>query len=263
MQLRKYRIGFGKINHIFISHLHGDHFYGLIGLISTFAMLGRHKELHIYAPAGLEDIISLQLKITQTHLNYKLIFHTLTKFTSELLYEDDYLTVHSLPLNHRIYTNGFLFKEKPGLRKLNMEIIEKIPEIDTCDYYNIKKGKDFTLKNGDIIKNEDINLPPPPTKSYAYCSDTRYSESLIPLIHNVDVLYHESTFQNDHKDLAEKTGHSTAAQAAEIAKKANVKKLILGHFSSRYIDTKGFLKEAQNVFPHVEIAREGKDIFSW
>jgi len=263
MQMRKYRIGFGKIEHIFISHLHGDHFFGLIGLVSTFAMLGRQKPLHIYAPQGLKEMVDIQLHHTQAHLEYDLVFHELSNREPGTVYEDDKVTVSTLPLAHRIYTNGFLFVEKPGLRKLNIDAVHRYREIETCDYYKIKKGHDYRMKDGRVIPNSELTLPPPKPASYAYCSDTAYHEALIPLIRGVDVMYHETTFQTDREELAARTGHSTAAQAATIARKAEVGKLIIGHFSSRYKDISGFVTEAQSIFPATVPAQEGKDVFTW
>jgi len=258
IQLRKYKHKFNKIRHIFISHLHGDHFYGLVGYLSTLRLIGREKEVHIYAPVGLKDIITLQFKITQTDINYPLFFHELSSPKSQLILETDKYTVHTIPLEHRLYTNGFLIREKPALRKLNMDAVRQFPEIETWAYHNLKKGKDFVREDGTTIANNLLTLPPPPAKSYAYCSDTIYKPDIIPLIKNVDLLYHEATFLEQHKDLAAKTKHSTARQAAQIARDAGAKKLILGHFSSRYPDESLFAKEASEIFPNVEIAKEGK-----
>jgi ribonuclease Z len=258
IQLRKYKHKFNKIKHIFISHLHGDHFFGLIGFLSTLRLLGREKEIHIFAPKGLKEIIQLQFKITQTDINYPLYFHELNATKSERILETEKYSVDTIPLKHRIYTNGYLFAQKEKSRKLNITEINKHPEIETWAYHNLKKGKDFITEEGKIIPNEKLTLPPPPPKSYAYCSDTLYNPDIIPLIKNVDLLYHEATFLNTEKELAKKTMHSTAEQAAEIAKKAQVKKLVLGHFSSRYPDENLFIKEAAPIFPNVDIAKEGK-----
>jgi len=258
IQLRKYKHKFNRIKHIFISHLHGDHFYGLVGYLSTLRLIGREKEVHIYAPVGLKEIIELQFKITQTDINYPLNFHELSNPESELILETDKFTVQTIPLAHRIYTNGFLIKEKPALRKLNIDAVRKYPEIETWAYHNLKRGKDFVREDGSVIPNSELTLPPPPPKSYAYCSDTAYHPDMIPVIKGVDLLYHEATFLEADKNLAEKTKHSTARQAAQIAKDAGVKKLVLGHFSSRYPDETLFIKEASEIFPEVDIAQEGK-----
>jgi ribonuclease Z len=258
VQLRKYSIKFNSIKHIFISHLHGDHFYGLIGLISTFRLLNREKELHIYAPKGLKEIIVLQLKLSKSWTQYPLIFHELTSTKSELIFEDDKVSIQTIPLSHRVYTNGFLFKEKPGERKLNIKVITKYSEIEICDYQNLKNGKDFTLENGTIIKNNTLTLNPNKPLSYAFCSDTEFFPEITPIIKNVSCLYHETTFLDDKEELAKTTKHSTAKQAGKIAKMAEVKQLIIGHFSSRYKSKDGFLLEAKEVFEKVILAEEGK-----
>ena len=258
VQLRKYSIKFSKIKHIFISHLHGDHFFGLVGLISTFRLLNRETELHIYAPKGLKEIITLQLKLSNSWTNYPLHFHELTSSKNELIFEDSKVEVHTIPLNHRIYTNGFLFKEKLGERKLNISAINKYPEIQTCDYQNLKIGRDYTLLNGNIIKNEVLTLAPSKPKSYAFCSDTAYFPEILPIIKKVNCLYHETTFLKDKEDLAKTTKHSTAEQAGSIAKQAHVEQLMIGHFSSRYKNKDIFLQEAKAIFPNTILAEEGK-----
>ena len=258
IQLRKYKHKFNKIQHIFISHLHGDHFFGLVGFLSSLRLIGRDKPIHIYAPVGLKDIIELQFKLTKTDINYPLFFHELSSPESELILETDQYTVKTIPLEHRVYTNGFLIQEKPALRKLNISAVKQFSEIETWAYHNLKRGKDFIREDGSIIPNDKLTLPPPPAKSYAYCSDTIYKPDIIPLIKGVDLLYHEATFLEKHKDLATKTKHSTAKQAAQIAKDAEVKFLVLGHFSSRYPDESLFITEASEIFESVDIAREGK-----
>ena len=257
-QMRKYKIGFSKINHIFISHLHGDHFFGLIGLISTFGILNREKDLHIYGPKGIKEVTVLQLKISKSWTKYNIVFHELDSKESELIFEDDKISVHTIPLDHRVYTNGFLFKEKAKPRKLHIENIQQYDEIDTCDFHNIKAGKDYTLATGEVIPNSELTIDPPKPKSYAFCSDTAFKPSIVPIIKNINLLYHEATFLKDREDLCEKTKHSTAEQAATIANEANVGKLIIGHYSSRYSNLKDFKKEAQTVFNNVELAEAGK-----
>ncbi|MFD2566175.1 ribonuclease Z [Pseudotenacibaculum haliotis] len=259
-QMRKYKVGFSKINHIFISHLHGDHFFGLIGLISTFGILSREKPLHIYGPKGIKELIDIQLTYSKSHINFELVFHELTSKKSELIFEDNKVEVRTIPLNHRVYTNGFLFKEKPKPRNLNIDVIKQYSEIDICDYNNLKAGRDFVLSNGDTIKNEVLTKEPSKPLSYAYCSDTSYKPEIKDVIENSDLLYHESTFLSDREDLAKKTKHSTAKQAAKIAKASDVKKLILGHYSSRYNDVSLFKKEAEEVFEEVILADAGKKI---
>ncbi len=260
VQLRKYKVKFSKIDRIFISHLHGDHFFGLIGLISTFGLLNRQNDLHIYGPKGIKEIILLQLKLSNSWLKFELHFHELENKESEVIYEDEKIIVQTIPLEHRVYTNGFLFKEKIGDRKLNMDAIQQQTEIEICDYQNLKNGRDFVLESGEIINNVDLTLSPSKTSSYAYCSDTVYKPSIVPLIKNVDLLYHESTFLDDKIELTEYTKHSTAGQAAQIAQQANVGQLILGHYSSRYSDLTLFEKEAKAIFPNVTLGEEGKVI---
>ena len=257
VQLRKQKIKFSRIKHIFISHLHGDHFFGLPGLISTFHLLGREAELHIYGPKGIEEAMQLLLKLGNSIISYPLIFHELTATNTETLFQHATVEVSTIPLYHRIYTNGFLFREKMGDRKLNIEAVRKY-NIDTCYYQNIKKGKDITLDNGVSISNMLLTFPPPAPKSYAFCSDTKYHIEVATHIQNVDVLYHESTFLEQHKHLTEKTGHSTAKQAASIAKSAHVKTLILGHYSTRYPSLEAFKTEAEEVFETVLLAEDGK-----
>lgn len=257
VQLRKNKIKFNRIKHIFISHLHGDHYFGLVGLISTFRLLTRETDLHIYGPKGLKEVITLQMKLSGSWTNYKLIFHELTSKKSELVFEDDKVEVYTIPLDHRIYTNGFLFKEKYNERKLNIDAAEDA-NIDVAFYRKLKQGFNVENKEGKLIKNQDVTFSGPKLKSYAFCSDTAYNEAIVPLIKDVDVLYHESTFLDKNEKLATPTKHSTAKQAASIAKQANVGKLILGHFSTRYDDLSVFKKEAQTIFKKVELAEDGK-----
>lgn len=257
VELRRNKIKFARIKHIFISHLHGDHVFGLAGLISTFRLLTRETDLHIYCPKGLKEIITLQMKLSDSWTNYQLIFHELTSKTSELIFEDEKVEVHTIPLDHRIYTNGFLFREKPGERHLDINAVLEA-NIDMAYYRKLKQGFDVINKDGVLIDNNKVTTAPKPTKSYAFCSDTAYNESIIPIINGVDVLYHESTFLEQHAKLAPQTKHSTARQAALIAKKANVKILILGHFSTRYDNLKDFKTEAQSIFHTVKLAADGK-----
>lgn len=256
VQLRKAKVKFTSINNIFISHLHGDHVFGLIGLISSFHLLGRTEPLHIYGPRGIKKLIETQLLLTESINYFEINFIELTSQESELIYEDNKMSVWTIPLNHRIYTNGFLFKEKVKPRKLNMDLINLYPEIQTCDYHNLKLGKDFISEKGEIIKNEFLTLPPKHSFSYAFCSDTTFIPHIISQIKGTDVLYHEATFLDDLKELASKTGHTTAYQAAQIAKGAKVKLLILGHFSNRYTDLSVFKEEAEKVYPNTIIPEE-------
>lgn len=256
VQLRKHKIKFSRINQIFISHLHGDHFFGLIGLISTFSLLNRPNDLHIYGPKGIKEIILLQIKLSKSYTKYNLFFHELESNESELIFEDDKIAVYTIPLKHRVYTNGYLFKEKPGLRRINIEAATE-KNIDVCYFNKLKQGSDLKQEDGTIVKNETVTFDPLPTQSYAFCSDTVYNEEIIPLIENVDVLYHESTFLEQDIEKCIPTGHSTAIHAATIAKKANVKNLILGHYSTRYSDINLFKKEADTVFEPTFLANDG------
>ncbi len=256
VQLRKHKIKFSRINHIFISHLHGDHFFGLPGLISTFRLLGRDKELHVHGPKGIKEAITLFLKLGDSWTNFPLRFHELISKESELIFEDEKVSVTTVPLNHRIYTNGFLFKEKVGERKLNIEAVTKF-KVDKAYFHNIKKGKNVTLDSGQVIQNKELSFDPPAPLSYAFCSDTVYMPELSEQIKHVSVLYHESTFLNKEKLLATKTKHSTATQAALVAKEAQVNTLVLGHYSTRYKSIALFKEEAQTVFENVVLAEDG------
>ncbi|MCW8981368.1 ribonuclease Z [Altibacter sp.] len=257
VQLRRYKVKFSRIRHVFISHLHGDHFFGLVGLISTFRLLGREAELNIYGPKGIKEAITLQLKLGKSWTNYPLYFHELDSNVPQLLYEDDSLSVTTIPLDHRVYTNGFLFQEKPGDRKLNINAARKA-NIDLSYYNKIKQGFDVANKDGKTIPNKEITFDPDPPKSYAFCSDTAYYPEIVPQIEKVTALYHEATFLEAHYHLCEPTKHSTAKEAGVIAKKAQVGTLILGHYSGRYGDLELFRKEAQEVFENVELAEDGK-----
>ena len=257
VELRRHKIKFNQIKHIFISHLHGDHYFGLVGLISTFRLLTRETDLHIYGPKGLKEVITLQMKLANSWTNFKLIFHELSSKSSDLIYEDEKVSVHTIPLDHRVYTNGFLFKEKPFERKLDIDKAEAL-NIDKAYFRKLKQGDDVVNEQGRIIPNAEVTFEGHQPKSYAFCSDTAYKEDIIPIIKGVDVLYHESTFMDSHEHLCAKTKHSTAKQAATIALKANVKQLILGHYSTRYGSLEGFKTEAETVFKTVLLAEDGK-----
>ena len=257
VELRRHKIKFNQIKHVFISHLHGDHYFGLIGLISTFRLLTRETDLHIYGPKGLKEIITLQLKLSNSWTNFKLIFHELSSKESELIFEDDKVSVHTIPLDHRVYTNGFIFKEKPFERKLDIEKAKAL-NIDKAYFRKLKQGADVVNEDDEVIENSAVTLDGKQPKSYAFCSDTAYKEDIIPILKDVDVLYHESTFLEDHEHLCVKTKHSTAKQAATIALKANAKHLILGHYSTRYGGLEGFKSEAETVFSDVLLAEDGK-----
>ena len=257
IQLRKAKINLSRIKHIFISHLHGDHFYGLIGLISTLRLLGREDELNIYGPKGIKEVVSLQLKLAKSWTEYPLFFHELVSSKSETIYQDDFLTVKTIPLDHRVYTNGFLFTTKSIQRKVNLNAIKEF-KLEHYHYRQIQEGKSIKLNDGTVLNNEDISLNPDPPKKYAYCSDTAFNPNLVPLIKGVDLLYHESTFLEKHSELAKITKHSTALQAAKIAKDAGVKKLMLGHYSNRYNDKEHFYKEATKIFKSVILSEDFK-----
>ncbi|WP_111307200.1 ribonuclease Z [Confluentibacter sediminis] len=257
IHLRKNKIKFNRIKHVFISHLHGDHFFGLVGLISTFRLLTREADLHIYGPEGIKEIVTLQMKLADSWTNYNLIFHELKSNTSELIFDDESVEVYTIPLNHRVYTNGFLFKEKEGDLRLDIDAVEEA-HIDLAYYRKLKQGFDVVNEKGELIKNKTVTLPGAKPKSYAFCSDTMYKEDIVPIINKVDVLYHESTFLEKHADLAPKTKHSTAKEAARIAKKAKAGILLLGHYSTRYDGLNAFKEEAQEIFENVELCEDGK-----
>ena len=259
LQLAKYHVKINRINNIFISHLHGDHFFGLMGLISTMHLYGRKKNLTIYGPPGLAEIITLQLKYSESNLNFRVILNELQDKNPEKIFENEFMTVDTIPLVHRVFCNGFLFREKPKPRKINKE---KLPANFTLNnIIRLKKGFDIENEAGEVIyKNKDYTLPPKHSYSYAYCSDTLYHEDLIDQVNGVDLLYHESTFMDDMKERAVQTYHSTARQAASIGLKAKVGQLILGHYSVRYKDLTPLLEEARQVFPNSQLGVEGQDI---
>lgn len=259
LQLRRYLNRIQRLHAVFISHLHGDHFFGLAGLISSLHLLGRKSELHVYGPEGLEEIISIQLLYSNTVLAYNLLFHVTHPEISELIYDDNDLQVITIPLEHRIPTHGFIFKEKPGLRKIKQEVVLS-EEIPYTEYDRIKNGDDYVMPDGTIRSNSSLTIAPLPPRSYAYCSDTRYTETIIPLIQGVDILYHEATFLNELAEQAQLKFHSTAGQAARIAQLAGVKKLIIGHYSARYDDTTPLLAEAKSIFEETELAYDGLTI---
>ena len=256
MQLMKYQANLHRINHILITHLHGDHYLGLMGLIFTMHLLRRTNDLHLYSHRGLDEIITTQMKYSHSAPSFKIIFHGLEKDVREIIFEDDALSVETIPLIHKIACSGFLFREKEKPRRIDKS---KLPQgLRIQQIANLKKGDDVVDETGNILfRNEDLTLPPRKARSYAYCSDTAYSEALVEQIRDVDILYHEATFGADEHAKAIETQHSTAAQAAEIAGKAKANKLLIGHFSARYKDLTPLLEEAHNIFPDVEAAIEG------
>ncbi len=256
IQLRRNRIRFSKINHIFISHLHGDHCFGLIGLISTLGLLGRNNDLYIHSHPDLKRILQPQLDYYCSDLPYRVVFEGFDAKKSAVIYSDKHIEVETIPLVHRIPTVGFLFKEKVGERKLKKEFVFSYnPGIK--DMLAIKRGEDYETPDGGILPNHSITLDPPKPLSYAFCTDTRYSPKIIEQIKGVDILYHESTFLKSDQKLAKKTYHSTAEQAAKMAEEAQVQKLLIGHFSSRYRDLSPFLQEAKAIFKNTFLAKEG------
>lgn len=246
-----------RLGHVFISHLHGDHCFGLIGMISTFGMLKRTADLHIHAHPDLERLLTPLLNYFCTDISFKIEFHPIDPSINQLIFEDRSIEVYTIPLKHRVPTCGFLFQEKPGLRHIKRDMID-FYNVPVSKIGKIKLGEDFITDEGKTILNETFTLPPTPTLKFAFCSDTAYSESIIPIIRDADLLYHEATFAESELVRARQTMHSTARQAAEIAKKANVKKLILGHFSARYISKNILLKEAKEVFENTELADDMK-----
>ena len=257
LQIRRFKVRLQRIKHIFISHLHGDHFFGLVGLISTFHLLGRKEELHVYGPEKLREIIDIQLKASQTELIFPLHFHTTNPSEPEIVFETDAHYVKSFPLDHRIETTGFIFGEKLKPRKVKKSFLFFDEDISVEDILKVKAGEDFVSKSGKVYKNEDITDDPPVPASFAYCSDTRYYEPVAERVSKADILYHEATFMDKMKHVAEEKYHSTAKQAALIAKKAGVGKLLLGHFSARYRELDELLAEARDVFPNTELAIDG------
>jgi ribonuclease Z len=257
MQLRKTRIRFAKINHIFISHLHGDHVFGLYGLLSTFSLMGRINPIHLYAPENYDKILKSHLSDFDINLSYEIDFIPLSAKDPVKILDDKYLTVTSFPLRHRVPAYGFLFQEKQFERNIIKECIDKY-KIPLVRIPAIKKGEDFITSEGNVIKNEDITLPPPGPLSYAYCSDTKYFKRLASFVKGVSLLYHEATFDKTKDDLAEMTGHSTTFDAAKTALDANVGTLIIGHFSARYKEIEPLVDEARTIFPETYPAIDGK-----
>ena len=259
VQLRNQKIRMQNINHIFISHLHGDHYFGLPGLLSTFHLLGRENEIHLYGPAELKGLIYSLLKASNTYLNYDLHFHPLNFKKAVLLFEDKSVEVHSFPMRHSVDTCGFVIKEKSKLRKINRKVTDAYG-VPVYELNSIKEGNDFVADDGQVIANEKLTFAPDASRSYAYCSDTSYYPQICDAIQNVDLLYHEATFGNDMEKLAIKTKHSTAKHAALIAKQAGVKQLIIGHYSARYTDLNVLLNEAKEEFDNTLLAEDGLKI---
>ena len=256
LQLRRGHIHFSFINHIFISHLHGDHCFGLIGLMSTFGLLGRTAPLHIYADGKLEEVLKPQIDYFCQGMKYPIFFHHIDAGKNEKIYEDNTITVETLPLKHRLPCCGFLFREKPKKRHLIGDAINYY-NIPTYMRQSIKEGADYTTPEGETIPNRRLTKDADPSRSYAYCSDTRPCPENCELMKGIDLLYHEATFAESEKERALATFHSTAREAAEIAKAAGVKRLVIGHYSSRYDDYGQLQQEAEDIFPNSSCADEG------
>ncbi len=246
-----------KIDHIFISHLHGDHYLGLIGLLSSMHLNGRKKPMQLFGPPELKKIIDVHFEYSLTNLNYEINFHPLQADISEIILDNQDITVETIILNHRIPCTGFVFRQKIPLLKLDAVQLEHY-QVGRNQFFKLKQGGDFIAENGEIVPNAAITIQPEKPKSYAYCSDTLVGEEYLPQIQNVDLLYHEATFMHDLLTRAQETHHTTALQAGEIALKAHVKNLIIGHFSARYKNLESLLEEARSVFKQTELAIEGK-----
>lgn len=259
MALRRSRLPFSHLQAIFLTHLHGDHVFGLIGMLSTFGLLGRIQDLHIYGPKDLQRIFQPQIDYFCADSPYKIILHEIDTKTPQTIYEDRSVTITTLPLTHRVPCCGYLFQEKPTPRHIRRDMID-FYHIPISQINNIKAGMDWITEDGTLIPNERLTTPSDPVRSYAYCTDTTYRPQLSELLQNVTCLYHEATFAEEHALLAKKTHHSTAAQAAQIALAAHAQKLILGHFSSRYQSEAILLQEAQQIFPNTILAEDGMKI---
>jgi ribonuclease Z len=255
IQLRRMHLPLLKIDHIFISHLHGDHYLGLPGLIFTMHLLGRKKKLHVYAPHGMREIIELQYKISRLEPGFNIQYHLIHE-ARQLLYEDSFISIETIGMKHGLPSFGFLINEKPAPLNIRKESIEQY-QIPVPQMQDIKSGKDLRLPGGKVVPNEEITLPPTPSRSYAFCSDTGYTEEYLEQIAEVNLLYHEATFLHDKVDVAAEKTHCTALQAAQIAQKASVKQLMLGHFSARYDELAPFLDEAKSAFENTILAVEG------
>lgn len=259
MALRRSCIPFSHLQAIFLTHLHGDHTFGLIGLLSTFGLLGRIQDLHIYGPQDLQRIFQPQIDYFCADSPFRIILHEIDTRTPQTIYEDRSVSISTLPLAHRIPCCGYLFREKPTPRHIRRDMID-FYHIPTSQINNIKAGMDWTTNDGTIIPNTRLTTPPDPVRSYAYCTDTVYRPELASLISGITSLYHEATFTSEHALLARKTFHSTAPEAAQIALQAGVSQLILGHFSSRYKTETTLLQEAQQIFPNTLLAEDGMTI---
>ena len=255
LQFRKSRLKFSRLTHIFISHLHGDHCFGLPGLISTLNLLGRTAELHIHSPKGLEELLMPMLDFFNRQMTYKVLFHEFDTKEAALIYEDRSLTVTTIPLRHRMPCCGFLFAEKPRPNHIIREMVD-FYQVPVYELNRIKNGADYVTPEGETVPNTQLTTPAEPPRSYAYCSDTIYMPSVAEQVRGVDLLFHEATFAEEDAPRAKETFHTTASQAAQIARDAGVKRLLIGHFSARYEDEAKLLQEAQALFPETQLARE-------
>lgn len=256
MALRRSRLPFSHLQAIFLTHLHGDHVFGLIGMLSTFGLLGRIQDLHIYGPQDLCRVFQPQLDFFCADSPYKIILHEIDAQTAQIIYEDRSVAISTIPLSHRVPCCGYLFQEKPTPRHIRRDAID-FYHIPISQINNIKAGMDWTADDGTLIPNERLTTPADPVRSYAYCTDTAYRPQLAERLHNVTCLYHDATFANEHALLAKKTYHSTAEQAAHTALDAHAGKLVLGHFSSRYPSEQVLLQEAKAIFPNTILAEDG------
>ena len=256
LQLRRAKINFNRLNHIFLSHIHGDHCFGLPGLISTLSLLGRTSDLHIYGPAELDEPLKMILSTFCYGIEYRVIYHPIDTTQHTLIHEDRSVSVYTLPLKHRIPCCGFLFKEKGTLPHILRDMID-FYQIPTYAINLIKNGADWELADGTIIPNSKLTRPAALARSYAYCSDTIYLPELNKYLSEVDLLFHEATFAEEHRKRAQETYHSTAKEAATLARDSKAKKLCIGHFSARYEDENILLTEAKEIFPNTILAHEG------
>lgn len=256
MSLRRFHIPFNRLQCVFISHLHGDHCFGLIGMLSTFGLLGRTAPIHVYAPCEYEPMLNAQLAMFCNGMDYDVVFHAVDTNKHQVIYEDKSLTVESIPLDHRVKCCGFLFREKPTLPHINREMVD-FYHVPQYQFNNIKEGADGITPDGEVIPNNRLTKPADPVRSYAYCSDTKYMPRLHELLEGVNLLYHESTYDKKNIDRATKYNHSTGEQAAMVARDAHVGQLLLGHYSARYEDEEVILQEARAIFPNALLSNEG------
>ena len=256
MKLREHKIKLQRINHIFISHLHGDHYLGLIGLLQTMNLMGRESELYLYCPGNIKEVIDVHLKASESQLRFTIVYNTVNHKESGLIFENDKVEVVSIPLKHKIPCSGYLFREKPKPRRINPKTVQEY-KVPKYHLNKLKIGEDYISESGETIKNSLLTLDSLPLLSYAFCSDTKFYEPIAAIIKGVDLLYHEATFIDEHADRAKKTMHSTAKQAGEMAVLSNAKRLIIGHFSNRYPDLNVLLKESRSIFKNTDLATQG------